>query len=82
MENSTPYTDKINPTYIVEWFKSHKKQLLIALVVVTVGMVLLNQVLDFRFKAQLLADPCVECVARGYKCTKDMLSYFNFTLTP
>ena len=75
-------TDKINPTHIIEWFKDHKKQLLTALIVATIGMILFNQLIDFRFKAQLLADPCVECVARGYKCTTEMLPYFNISITP
>jgi len=75
-------TDKINPTHIIEWFKNHKKQLLIALVVATIGMILLNQLISFQFKAQLLADPCVECVARGYKCTRELVPYWKLNLTP
>jgi hypothetical protein len=73
-------TDKINPKDIIEWFKNHKKQLFIALIVATIGMFLLNQMIDFRFKAQLLADPCVECVARGYECTKRFIPYINFSI--
>jgi hypothetical protein len=71
----------MDTTPIIQWLKAHKKQLLIAIVVATLGMILLNQLISFQFKAQLLADPCVECVARGYDCVKERLPYWQINFS-
>jgi hypothetical protein len=53
---------------IAEWIKANKKQLLIALVFLAIGIIILNQLIGIYAKADLLLNPCELCIRMGNEC--------------
>jgi hypothetical protein len=69
----------------IVWLTEHKAQVITILIVVAIGLVIINQWMDFNFKIQLLEEPCALCQDKGYICSKPSLTtrlvgsvYFNF----
>ena len=72
-------TDKINPTHIIQWLITHKAQLITILVVITLGLIALNYMIEIYAKADLLLNSCELCEKMGNRCTKQ-IDWFNMTI--
>jgi hypothetical protein len=58
--------------YYITWLRTYWKPILIGLIVCAIGLFIINQWIDFRFKVQLLSYPCDICISMGYECKKYM----------
>jgi hypothetical protein len=57
-------------TPIIQWLKANKAQLITIGIVITVGLIALNYIIEIYAKADLLLNACELCEKQGYKCTR------------
>jgi hypothetical protein len=59
--------------------KKNWRIVLAILIVVALGLFIMNQFIEFQYKAQLLADPCGVCMSLGNTCHRNFLININWS---